>query len=174
MRRNGKKWYIVRVKCQFAKLWDLSGYSEKSNTQEAYLPKKLAFWGKLSLMTHIQILAVSNKSNKTNNEKKNSLFFLNLINQFIIFFNIRLQKQHDSRTYWLKICKAWVRRQLRWAWNWLKLNVTSSNVLRIIIHWLSARRDVGLTQGSLTPKEHSLYRALKHSIHQHKLDLNFE
>ena len=27
---------------------------------------------------------------------------------------------------------------------------------------------------SLTPKEHSLYRALKHSIHQHKLDLNFE
>ena len=24
------------------------------------------------------------------------------------------------------------------------------------------------------PKEHSLYRALKHSIHQHKLDLNFE
>ena len=74
--------------------------------------------------------------------------------------------------YWLKICKAWVRSQLRWAWNWLKLNVTSSNVLRIIIHWLSARRDVGLTQGSLTPKEHSLYRALKHSIRQHKLDLN--
>ena len=26
---------------------------------------------------------------------------------------------------------------------------------------LSARMDVGLTQGSLTPKEHSLYRALK-------------
>ena len=73
-----------------------------------------------------------------------------------------------------KICKALVRSQLRWAWNWLKINVTSSNVLRIIIHWLSARRDVGLTQGSLTPKEHSLYRALKHSIHQHKLDLNFE
>ena len=36
----------------------------------------------------------------------------------------------------------------------------------------SARRDVGLTQGSLIPKEHSLYRALKHSIRQHKLDLN--
>ena len=35
-------------------------------------------------------------------------------------------------------------------------------------------QDVGLTQGSLTPKEHSLYRALKHSIRQHKLDLNFE
>ena len=74
--------------------------------------------------------------------------------------------------YWLKICKAWVRSQLRWAWNWLKLNVTSSNVLRIIIHWLSARRDVGLTQGSLIPEEHSLYRALKHSICQHKLNLN--
>ena len=74
--------------------------------------------------------------------------------------------------YWLKIWKAWVRRQLRWAWNWLKLYVTSSNVLRIIILWLSARRDVGLTQGSLIPKKHSLYRALKHSIRQHKLDLN--
>ena len=37
---------------------------------------------------------------------------------------------------------------------------------------LSARRDVGLTQGSLIPEEHSLYRALKHSIRQHKLDLN--
>ena len=28
-----------------------------------------------------------------------------------------------------------------------------------------------LTQGSLIPKEHSLYRALKHSIRQYKLDL---
>ena len=27
---------------------------------------------------------------------------------------------------------------------------------------------------SLTPKEHSLHTALKHSIRQHKLDLNFE
>ena len=36
----------------------------------------------------------------------------------------------------------------------------------------SARRDVGLTQGSLIPKEHSLYRALKHSIRQNKRDLN--
>ena len=71
--------------------------------------------------------------------------------------------------YWLKI---WVRSQLRWEWNCLKLNVTSLNVLRIIIHWLSASRDVGLTQGSLIPKEHSLYRALKHCICQHKLDLN--
>ena len=35
-----------------------------------------------------------------------------------------------------------------------------------------AGQDVGLTQGSLIPKEHSLYRALKHSIRQHKLNLN--
>ena len=27
------------VRCQFVKLWDLSRYSEKSNIQEAYLPK---------------------------------------------------------------------------------------------------------------------------------------
>ena len=54
----------------------------------------------------------------------------------------------------------------------MELAVTSSNVLKIIIHRLSARRDVELTQGSLIPKEHSLYRALKHSIRQHKLDLN--
>ena len=93
--------------------------------------------------------------------KKNSLFSY-----------IRLQKQHRSLMYWLKICNAWVRSQLRWAWNWLKLTVTSSNVLRIIIHWLSAHSDVGLTQGSLIPREHSLYRALKHSICQHKLDLS--
>ena len=91
--------------------------------------------------------------------------------EFSIFLiHIRLQKQHSSLMYWLKISKAWVRK--RWLWNLLKLNVTSSNVLMIIIHWLSARRDVGLTQGSLIPKEHSLYRALKHSIRQHKLDLN--
>ena len=101
---------------------------------------------------------MNNKSIKTNSEKR-----------IRHFSYIRLQKQYSSLMYWLKICKAWVRSQLRWAWNWLKLNVTSSNVLRIIIHWLSARRDVGLTQGSLIPKEHSLYRALKHSIRQHKL-----
>ena len=35
-----------------------------------------------------------------------------------------------------------------------------------------AGQDVGLTQGSLIPKEHSLYRALKDSICQHKLNLN--
>ena len=94
--------------------------------------------------------------------------------EFSIFLShIRLIKQHSNLMYSLKICKAWVRSQLRCTWNWLKLNVPSSNVLRIIIHWLSsARRDVGLTQGSLIPEEHSLYRALKHSIRQHKLDLN--
>ena len=93
--------------------------------------------------------------------------------EFSIFLShIRLQKQYSSLMYWLKICKAQVRSQLRWAWNWLKLNVMSSNVLRKTIHWLSARRDVGLTQDSLVPKEHGLYRALKHSIRQHKIDLN--
>ena len=30
---------MVRVWCQFVKLWDLLGYSEKSNIQEAYLLK---------------------------------------------------------------------------------------------------------------------------------------
>ena len=30
---------MVIVRCQFVKLWDLSGYSETSNIQEAYLPK---------------------------------------------------------------------------------------------------------------------------------------
>ena len=34
---NGKCGGLVR--CQFVKLWDLSRYSEKSNIQEAYLPK---------------------------------------------------------------------------------------------------------------------------------------
>ena len=43
-----------------------------------------------------------------------------------IFFYTRLQKQHNSLVYWSKICMAWVRSQLRWAWNWLKLNDTSS------------------------------------------------
>ena len=161
MRRNSKKSNMVRVRCQFVKLWDLSGYSEKSNIQEAYLPKT-----SISGQIVSEILAQLCSDD--------SIQIL-LKKQFSIFLShIRLQKQHSSLMYWLKICKAWVRSQLRWAWNWLKLKVTSSNVLRIIIHWLSARRDVGLTQGSLTPKEHSLYRALKHSIHQHKLDLNFE
>ena len=141
------------------KLWDLSGYSEKSNIQEAYLPKT-----SISGQIVSEILAQLYSDD--------SIQIL-LKKQFSIFLShIRLQKQHSSLIYWLKICKAWVRSQLRWEWNWLKLKVTSSNVLRIIIHWLSARRDVGLTQGSLTPKEHSLYRALKHSIRQHKHDLN--
>ena len=110
----------------------------------------------------MRLLAANNKSYKTSSEK------------IILYFSyIRLQKQHSSLKYWLKTCNAWVRSPLRWAWNWLKLNVTSSSVLRIIIHWLSAaRRDVGLTKGSLMPKEHSLNRALKHSIRRHKLDFN--
>ena len=142
------------------KLWCLSGYSEKSNIQEAYLPK-----ASISGQIVSEILAQL--------WSDDSIQIL-VKKQFSIFLShIRLQKQHSSLIYWLKICKAWVRSQLRWAWNWLKLKVSSSNVLRIIIHWLSARRDVRLTQGSLTPKEHSLYRALKHSIRQHKLDLNF-
>ena len=32
---------MVRVGCYFVKLWDLSGYSEKSNIQDAYLPKTI-------------------------------------------------------------------------------------------------------------------------------------
>ena len=111
----------------------------------------------------MRLLAVNNKSHKTNSEKRILFFFL---------VTFRLKKHHSNLMYWLKICKAWVRSQLCCARNWLKLNVPSSNVLRIITHWLSARRDVGLTQGSLIPEEHSLYRALKHSIRQHKLDLN--
>ena len=105
----------------------------------------------------MRLLAVNNKSNKTNSEKR-----------ILHFSCTRLQKQHSSLMYWLKICEAWVRSQLCWAWNCLKLNVTSSNVLRIIMHWLSARRDVRLTKGKLIPKKHSLYRTLKHSIRQHK------
>ena len=161
MRRHSKKSTMVRVRCWFVKLWDLSGYSEKSNIQEAYLPKT-----SISGQIVSEILAQLSSDD--------SIQILPKKQFFIFLSHIRLQKQHSSLMYWLKICKAWVRSQLRWAWNWLKLKVTSSNVLRIIIHWLSARRDVGLTQGSLTPKEQSLYRALKHSIHQRKLDLNFD
>ena len=52
----------------------------------------------------MRILAVNNKFNKTNSEK-------GILN----FSYIRLQKQHSSLMYWLKICKAWIRSQLRWA-----------------------------------------------------------
>ena len=48
--------------------------------------------------------------------KRNSLFFF--------FFTSCFKNSLNSLMYWLKICKAWVRSQLRWAWNWLKLNVT--------------------------------------------------
>ena len=47
--------------------------------------------------------------------KRNSLFF---------FFTSCFKNSLNSLMYWLKRCKAWVRSQLRWAWNWLKLNVT--------------------------------------------------
>ena len=71
--------------------------------------------------SNMKLLAVNNNSNKTISEKR------------ILYFSyIRLQKQYSSLMYWLKTCKAWVRSQLRGARNWLKLNVTSSNVLRII------------------------------------------
>ena len=161
------------------KLWDFSGYSEKSNIQEAYLPKT-----SISGQIVSEILAQlwSDGSKRLDLSKIwgywrwiTSVTKQTVKKEFYIFLShIRLQKQHSSLMYRLKICKTWVRSQLhvRWAWNWLKLNVTSSNVWRIIIHWLSARRDVGLTQRSLIPKEHRLYRALKHSILQHKLDLD--
>ena len=111
MRRNSKKWYMVEVRCQFVKLSDLSGYSEKSNIQEAYMPKT-----SISGQIVSEILAQLRSDD--------SIQIL-LKKQFSIFLShIRLQKQHSSLMYWLKICKAWVRSQLRWAWNWLKLNVT--------------------------------------------------
>ena len=70
------------------KLWDLSEYSEKSNIQEAYLPKTSIsgqivseILAQLCSDDSIQILlnltwsnmrlpAVNNKSNETNSEKK--------------------------------------------------------------------------------------------------------
>ena len=140
-------------------MWNygISGYSEKSNIQEAYLPKT-----SISGQIVSQILAQLCSDD--------SIQIL-LKKQFSIFLShIRLQKQHSSLMYWLKICNAWVRSQLRWAWNWLKLKVTSSNVLRIIISTQGCR----INTRSLTPKEHNLYRALKHSIRQLRLDLNFE
>ena len=111
----------------------------------------------------MRLLAGNNKPNKTNSSVKKD---------FSSFLTSGFKNSIAVSCTDHKICKAWVRSQLRGAWNWLKHNVTRSNVMRIIIPWLSARREVGLTQGSLIPKEHSLYRALKHSIRQHKLDLN--
>ena len=49
------------------------------------------------------------------NSEKGILYF---------FFTSCFKNSLNSLMYWLKICKAWVRSQLRWAWNWLKLNVT--------------------------------------------------
>ena len=71
-------------------IWDLPGYSEKSNIQEAYLPKT-NFSGQIvseilaqfrsddsiQILLNLSLLAVSLTSlTKANNEKKNSLFFL--------------------------------------------------------------------------------------------------
>ena len=80
------------------KLWDLSGYSEKSYIQEAYLPKT-----SISGQIVSEILAQLCSDD--------SIQIL-LKKQFSIFLShIRLQKQHSSLMYWLKICKAWVRSQ---------------------------------------------------------------
>ena len=64
------------VRCQFVKWRDLSGYSEKSNIQEAYFPKT-NISGQNSIVSEIfkTLLAVSNKSNETNSEKNSFFFF---------------------------------------------------------------------------------------------------
>ena len=152
--------------------WLRNERNEKSNIQGAYLPKtsilgqiivseiltqfcsgdciqillNLTWVYMFRPKSNMRLLVVNNKSNKTNSEKR------------ILYYSyIRLQKLHSSLMHWLKICKAWVRSQLRWAWIWPNFNVMSSNVLRIIIHWLSARGDVGLTQGRLIPKKHTQF-----------------
>ena len=107
------------VRFQFIKLWDLSRYSEKGNIQEAYLLKTRILGQFVSeILAHlcsddsIQILLnltwfkrldpsqiyvywrwVTNRTKQT--VKKNFLFFYT-----------RLQKQHNSLTYWLKVCMA--------------------------------------------------------------------
>ena len=77
------------------KLWNFSGYSEKSNIQEAYLPKtsisgqeiseilaqlcsedsiqillNLTWVSTFRPKSNMRLLAVNNKSNKTNSEKR--------------------------------------------------------------------------------------------------------
>ena len=77
------------------KLWDLSGYSEKSKIQEAYLPRtgisgqmvseilaRLCSDDSIQILrnltwlltfrpkSNMKLLAVNNKSNKTNSEKR--------------------------------------------------------------------------------------------------------
>ena len=95
------------------KLWDLSGYSEKSNIQEAYLPKssisgqivsevlaQLCSDDSIQILlnliwvltfrpkSNMRLLAMNNKSNITNSEKR------------ILYVSyIRLQKQHSSLKY---------------------------------------------------------------------------
>ena len=92
------------------KLWDLSGYSEKSNIQEAYLPKtsipgqivseilaQLCSDDSIQILlnltwvltftpgSNMRLLAVNNKSNKTNSEKR------------ILYFS---QSHQASKTAW--------------------------------------------------------------------------
>ena len=92
----------------------------------------------------------------------------------IFFFTSCFKNSLNSLMYWLKICKAWVRSQLRWAWNWLKLNVTYEFECFEDNHSLtiSTQARINTKKFIVIPKEHSLYRALKHNILQHKLDLN--
>ena len=77
---------MVEVRCQFVKLSDLSGYSEKSNIQEAYMPKT-----SISGQIVSEILAQLRSDD--------SIQIL-LKKQFSIFLShIRLQKQHSSLMY---------------------------------------------------------------------------
>ena len=105
---------MARVRCSFVKIWDLWGYSEKSNIQEANclwdIRPVMLWWlhtnpSKFDLglndKSNMRLLVVNNKSNKTNSEKR-----------ILHFSYISLQKQHSSLMYWLKICEAWVRSQL--------------------------------------------------------------
>ena len=86
MWRNSKKSNMVSVRCKFVTLWELSGYSEKSNIQEAYLPKT-----RISGQIVSEILAQLCSDD--------SIQIL-LKKQFSIFLShIRLQKKHSSLMY---------------------------------------------------------------------------
>ena len=67
---------MVRVRCQFAKLWDLSGYAEKSKVV-VHLPDPWLNW-----------------------------------NLEMLVFEERGKPEYPEKTS-MKICKAWVRSQLR-------------------------------------------------------------
>ena len=97
-------------------LYDLSGYSEKSNIQEAYLSKtsfsaqivseisaqlcsddsiqillNLTWVQTFRPKSNMRLLAVNNKSNKSNKTKSEK--------RILYFSYIRLQKQHRSLMY---------------------------------------------------------------------------